>query len=97
MAGKDPAAADRSTLLQLGGGLIERDISYIQGELGDCTCSGERLKKGEPWASLSASLSPDSRRENRRAYAAKGEGLLLKDIADVAKKLGSCSCSGRKK
>jgi hypothetical protein len=95
MGGKDPNTYPRQAMLDLGGGLIARDITYIEGELGTCTCSKVPWKKGEPFKSLMANLPADERHLNRRDIAAKGVGLLLRDIVKVQKKLGTCSCSGR--
>jgi hypothetical protein len=95
MSGGNPDTTSRQELLDLGGGLLERDITYMQGELGDCTCTGAKYSKGEPWKSLTANLKPDSRRENRRDVAKSGDGLLLRDIVQIQKKLGTCTCSGR--
>lgn len=84
----------RQQLLDQGGGLITRDVTYIKGELDTCTCTGSR-GSGEPYASMTAGLPRDNRRETRRDIAKSGAGLLLRDIVPIQAKLGTCSCTGR--
>ena len=94
------AGANRTSLLQQGGGLISRDFSYIQSELGNCACNGpgSKGKKGEPFASLAAVLPRDHPSMNRREYAAQGVGLTLLQIAQMQRSsFGTCTCTGRKK
>eukprot|EP00039_Didymoeca_costata_P018593 m.334112 g.334112 ORF g.334112 m.334112 type:complete len:484 (+) comp17291_c0_seq1:48-1499(+) len=93
MAGKNPANASRSELLSLGG-LINRDIAFIQSELGDCECTN--AQKGEPYASLSASLPADEPDKSRYEILGEGHGLTLFDVIEVHKKVGKCQCKGRK-
>ena len=79
----------------LGGGLLYRDLTYIQSELSDCTCSGKSSASGEPYNTLWANLPYDSKMYNRRSYASSGVGLLLRDITKMQTSLGRCYCSGR--
>jgi len=96
IGGHDPEAAPRAGLLEQGGGLIARDLKYIEGELGSCKCSRMPGVKGEPFKSLSKALPQDEPQVNRREIAGKGVGLLLRDIVAIQKELGHCSCEGRK-
>ena len=95
LAGANPETAPRQELLALGGGLITRDITYIQSELSNCTCSKKPKAAGEPYNTLWANLPYDSKKRNRRTYAADGVGLLLRDITKMQASLGRCYCAGR--
>ena len=71
LAGQDPASVPRTEIVKNGGGLLARDVAFIQGELGDCTCSKE-TQKGEPYASLMANLPKDDPSKNRDVLLAQG-------------------------
>lgn len=43
----------RKTILKNGGGLLLRDVEFIKGELGECTCENAP-GKNEPYATLEA-------------------------------------------
>jgi hypothetical protein len=95
LAGEDPQTAPRQKLLDLGGGLITRDITYIQSELSNCTCTKKPKSHGEPYNTLMAHLPSDNAKLNRRTYSKYGAGLLLRDITHMQASLGRCYCSGR--
>lgn len=95
IGGHDADAAPRADVLAQGGGLLRRDIDYIASELGDCTCSKKPFAKGEPFKTLTKGLPADKPKKNRRQLAKQGEGVLLREIAEMQKELGTCRCSGR--
>ena len=97
MAGTDPSTYPKNQLLANGGGIIQRDIAFIQGELGACSCSKAPNRKDEPYASLSKLLPADIKFENRKLVLDRGHGLTLFDIARIQQTLGTCSCEGRRK
>lgn len=97
MSGNDPATANRQSLLNQGGGLIARDITYIQESLKACKCTkGGVFDFGEPYKSLLAHLPPDQKNATRREIAGQGIGLTMAEFVSVQQKLGECTCKGRK-
>lgn len=55
--GTDPVSVPQQTLLNNGGGILRRDIAYIESVLGACTCSAAANATGEPYATLLKSTS----------------------------------------
>jgi len=96
LAGENPLTVSREALLQQGGGLLRRDFEDIESALTACSCKGAGDNAGEPFAALTAGMPKDNPRQLRRAIAAKGVGLLLRELVEVQAKLGSCKCKGRK-
>eukprot|EP00750_Incisomonas_marina_P032142 INCI8908.1.p1 GENE.INCI8908.1~~INCI8908.1.p1 ORF type:complete len:477 (+),score=103.92 INCI8908.1:120-1550(+) len=94
--GTDPVSVPQQTLLNNGGGILRRDIEYIESVLGACTCSAAANATGEPYATLLKSLPDDEPKVNRRDLLKQGKGLTLLDVVSVQKELGTCSCKGRK-
>jgi len=94
LAGHEPSKVPKQAILNITGGLIRRDIVFIQGELLDCECS--KGGKGEPWAAMSKGLPEDDRHENRQDILNRGGGITLLDIVRVHKEVGDCKCKGRK-
>ena len=96
--GSDPLSATRPPLLAQGAGLLARDVSDIESALVRCTCSANPERAGEPFASLREHLSSDQPKLTRRALTnLTGEGLLLRDLVEVQRRLGACRCKGRPK
>lgn len=94
--GTDPTTVPNQQLLNQGGGILRRDIDYIKGELVDCTCTGAPTSKTEPWDSLYEGLPADDESKYRLDILKAGGGKSLMDIVAIQKKLGTCTCSGRK-
>jgi len=95
MSGVDPSTVSSAALVKAGGALIARDITFIQGELGECRCTGKK-GKGQPYATLMKGLPEDNPKLNRREILATGAGITIFDIAKKQKELGKCTCEGRK-
>ena len=95
LAGQDPQKAARAGLLAQGGGLLRRDVEDIASALKRCSCTRAN-GSAEPFATLSRTLAPDDPAIDRREYASLGQGLLLRDLADLQRReIGKCTCKGR--
>eukprot|EP00035_Acanthoeca_spectabilis_P006888 m.130318 g.130318 ORF g.130318 m.130318 type:complete len:237 (+) comp13709_c0_seq2:971-1681(+) len=94
LSGGDATATPRETILKAGGGLLLRDVTYIESELDKCRCSGGG--QGEPYASLTAGEPADQRHVSRYNLLDAGHGHTLFEIAQIQKKIGACTCEGRK-
>jgi hypothetical protein len=101
LGGQDPTSVTKSSILKSGGGLIRRDIEYIQSELKSCTCSRANgplplsADLGEPWDTMLKDLPKDEPKKNRREILASGAGITLFDIVEIQNHLGTCKCAGR--
>lgn len=96
MSGQDPTMVNRSSILAAGGGLLRRDVDFIESELESCKCSGS-TRKGEPYATLEQDQPEDKKDKMRYDLLARGEGLTLFDIEKLQRRIGSCHCEGRHK
>lgn len=93
--GTEPSTVKNSELLAAGGGILRRDIVYIQSELKSCNCTGAPTAKGEPFASLLKNQPADVRTQYRGDMLRAGQGVSLLDIIAIQKNLGTCTCAGR--
>jgi len=94
LAGHEPSEVPKQAILNITGGLIRRDVVFIQGELLDCECA--KGGKGEPWAAMVKGLPEDEPRANRQEILNAGHGITLLDIVRVHEEVGDCKCKGRK-
>ena len=95
VGGHDPANVKRGALLAAGGGLLRRDIVFIQGELGKCECTKAK-GKDEPYATMLAQLPKDEPKKSRYELLRQGDGHTLIEIAEMQESIGTCSCEGRR-
>ena len=97
LAGRDPESIPRAQLLAAGGGLLARDLDDIKAALGACECARAPHDRGEPYRSLGSweYMGPDVPEITRRELSAQGQGLLLRDLVHVERRLGRCACKGR--
>lgn len=93
LSGQEPKTVEKQAILNITGGLIKRDIDYIQGELKECECT--KGGKGEPWAAMAKSLPEDDPRKNRQELLNAGHAITLLDIIKIHQHVGSCTCKGR--
>ena len=93
--GTDPTTVPNSELLAAGGGILRRDIVYIESELLTCNCTGAPEAHGEPFVSLLDGLPADVPKQYRGDILRAGHGKSLLDIIEIQKKLGTCKCTGR--
>lgn len=97
LAGRDPDTMPKRELLSIGGGLLARDLDDIKSALGTCECRQATGRLGEPYASLGWPYSgPDVPEVTRRELSAQGQGIVMRELVEVQRTLGRCSCEGRK-
>jgi len=62
-----------------------------------CECARAPHDRGEPYRSLGSweYMGPDVPEITRRELSAQGQGLLLRDLVHVERRLGRCACKGR--
>merc|ERR1712146_230148 len=90
--GTDPTTVENTEILAAGGGIIRRDIVYIESELKECSCTGAPGVKGEPFASLLKNLPQDVPTQYRGDILRAGHGVSLMDVVEIQKTLGTCTC-----
>ena len=78
LAGQDPTTVPKIAILKAGGGLLARDVAFIQGELGNCTCSKDGGAAGEPYASLT---KPDNTHyDSAPPFFQNGGNIWIRDV-----------------
>mmetsp|Transcript_46587 Transcript_46587/g.64752 ORF Transcript_46587/g.64752 Transcript_46587/m.64752 type:complete len:463 (+) Transcript_46587:105-1493(+) len=95
LSGGDATTTPREQILKAGGGLLLRDVTYIEGELERCQCSGGQ--QGDPYASLNQGEREDRKGVSRYTLMEEGEGHTLFEVAELQKKIGVCNCEGRRR